>query len=566
MNSKKRWPVLGCGVGLRSKHYPVITSQWPQMEWFEAITENYMDSGGRPVHILEQIRGHYPVGLHGVSLSIGSTDPLHPIYLEHLKKLVDRIDPVIVSDHLCWSGVDGKNLHDLLPLPFTEEAIAHIASRVGQVQDLLGRRILLENVSSYVTYKHSTVPEWEFLREVAVRSGCGILLDINNIYVNAYNHKFDAKEYIRNIPGELVGQFHVAGHTDMGDYLFDTHSKAVIEPVWDLYREALSRYGQVSTLVEWDEDIPEWERLCEEAGKARAIYLSHCELPKGAKQSCEIASSPAKKNSQAPRNDMTKGLSLREIQHEFRTLVGPGEDPSKAKEIPLNPQAGVPGTERVSVYAHGYYGRIQEALAEIYAAVKHVLGEKIFNELVHAYAEQYPSGEYNLTYAGRNFPEFLKDPRVAEEMPFLSDLAQLEWQVSQAFHAYEGKPLETAALSRITPEDWEKARLTFQPSVSILRSEWPVLDIWKVRNEPVETIKIDMINRPQNVLAFRRGLEVHCAPLDLPQYRMLEGLLAGKPLGLMCEALSDDFDAESLEVSNWFSVWIGFGLINGCEH
>src|SRR3990167_4547356 len=215
-----------------------------------------MDSGGRPLRVLEAVRRRYPVALHGVSLSIGSADPLDPAYLERLKALADRIDPAIVSDHLCWTGVEGGQLHDLLPLPFTEEAIRHVAGRVERVQESLGRRILLENVSAYVTYRHSTMPEWEFLAAVAERSGCGILLDLNNVYVNAYNHQFDPFEYLRRIPGGLVGQFHLAGHTDMGGYLFDTHSRPVIDQVWALYREALTRWGPVTTLIEWDEDIP----------------------------------------------------------------------------------------------------------------------------------------------------------------------------------------------------------------------------------------------------------------------------------------------------------------------
>ncbi len=271
--SGRPWPSLGCGVGLRNKHYDLITREWPRMDWFEAISENFMDSGGRPLHILEGIRRRYPVALHGVSLSIGSTDPLNQDYLQRLKALVDRIDPAIISDHLCWTGVDGDNLHDLLPLPFTEETIRHVANRVSQVQETLGRRILLENVSTYVTYTHSTMPEWTFLTEIATRAGCGILLDLNNIYVNAYNHQFDPYDYLRAIPGELVGQFHLAGHTDMGGYLFDTHSRPVIHPVWEMYREALTRWGPVTTLIEWDEEIPPFPRLAEEADTARGIYV-----------------------------------------------------------------------------------------------------------------------------------------------------------------------------------------------------------------------------------------------------------------------------------------------------
>jgi len=247
------------------------------MDWFEAISENYMDSGGRPIQILEDIRRHYPVALHGVSLSIGSTDPLHTQYLARLKHLIQRIEPHLVSDHLCWSGVGGENLHDLLPLPFTEEALRHVVSRVEEVQHFLGQKILLENVSTYITFRHSTLPEWEFLAQVAKRSGCGILLDLNNIYVNSFNHGFDPNVYLEAIPKECVGQFHLAGHTDMGKYLFDTHNTFIRDEVWALYEKALKRFGPIATLIEWDDALPEFQGLVAEAEKARKYYQAICE-------------------------------------------------------------------------------------------------------------------------------------------------------------------------------------------------------------------------------------------------------------------------------------------------
>ena len=274
-----RWPRLGCGVGLRTEHYEVITRDEPPMDWFETISENFMDSGGRPRQILEAVRRRAPVALHGVSLSIGSTDPLDEGYLARLKALVERINPAIVSDHLCWTGVAGQNLHDLLPLPFTEEALRHIVARVQRVQAVLGRPILLENVSTYVAYQHSTMPEWEFLTAVARQAGCGILLDLNNLYVNAVNHQFDPHDYLAYLPGELVGQFHLAGHTNEGAFLFDTHSRPILDEVWALYREALGRWGPVTTLIEWDADIPPFEYLAEEAAQARAIMTEVCAQP-----------------------------------------------------------------------------------------------------------------------------------------------------------------------------------------------------------------------------------------------------------------------------------------------
>ncbi len=265
------FPRLGFGVGLRAKHYADLLDASPPIDWLEAISENFMVAGGRPRHILEKVRARYPIALHGVSLSIGSTDPLDRDYLQQLKHLARRTAPAWISDHLCWTGVGGHNLHDLLPLPYTEEAIMHVVGRVQQVQDLLGRRILLENVSTYFEYQHSTMPEWEFLREVVERADCGILLDINNIFVSAFNHGFSASEYLHAVPVERVHQFHLAGHTDRGSFLHDTHDHVVADAVWDLYAQALHRFGAVSTLIEWDDHIPPLATLQAEAARARQI-------------------------------------------------------------------------------------------------------------------------------------------------------------------------------------------------------------------------------------------------------------------------------------------------------
>ncbi|HXH82857.1 MAG TPA: DUF692 domain-containing protein [Candidatus Tectomicrobia bacterium] len=264
-------PYLGHGVGLRPRHYPRLRDGAARADWFEVISENFMVDGGRPLAALERARALRPVVLHGVSLSIGSTDPLDARYLEALHALAERVEPAWVSDHLCWSGVGGRYAHDLLPLPYTEEALAHVVRRVEAVQDRLGRQILLENVSSYLTYTHSTLTEWEFLAAVAERADCGLLLDVNNVYVSAANHGFDPRAYLAALPADRIGQIHLAGHTDMGTHLLDTHLGPVAAPVWDLYREAVRRFGRVSTLVEWDEDVPELDVVCAEADRARAV-------------------------------------------------------------------------------------------------------------------------------------------------------------------------------------------------------------------------------------------------------------------------------------------------------
>lgn len=267
----EKYPALGFGLGLRAAHYAYILESLPPVDWFEIISENYFVEGGLPLYHLDKICAHYPVVMHGVGLSIGGTDPLNAHYLSQLKKLADHVQPRWISDHLCWTGVDGKNLHDLLPLPYTEEALRHVVERVKCVQDFLGRRLLLENVSSYLTYKASEMTEWEFLVAVAESADCLILLDINNIYVSAYNHQFDPAVYLNAIPPERVQQFHLAGHDNQGTYILDTHDHPVIPDVWSLYADALKRFGLISTMIERDDRIPPFPELLDELAQARRI-------------------------------------------------------------------------------------------------------------------------------------------------------------------------------------------------------------------------------------------------------------------------------------------------------
>ena len=264
-------PPLGHGVGLRPRHFARWLSEPPRVDWVEATSENYLGLGGRPYAVLEKVRRDLPVVLHGVSLSIGATEPLDVRYLASLRRLVDRIEPALVTDHLCWGRHGGRYVHDLWPLPYTEEALAHVVERMTRVQGLLGRQLALENVSSYVAYRDSTLAEWEFLAAVAERADCGILLDVNNVHVSAHNHEFDPHAYLAHLPSDRVVQIHLAGHEDKGAYLLDSHDAAVPPPVWELYREAVSRFGHVPTLVEWDDRIPELEVLVGESHEAAAI-------------------------------------------------------------------------------------------------------------------------------------------------------------------------------------------------------------------------------------------------------------------------------------------------------
>jgi uncharacterized protein (UPF0276 family) len=266
---------LGMGLGLRTDHYQYILEQSPAVDWFEILTENYLFDGGRPLYYLDKVRENYPLVMHGVSLSIGSSEPLNYDYLKKVRQLAERIQPKWISDHLCWTGVNQRNIHDLLPLPYTQKTIDHIVERVKCVQDFYKQQILLENVSSYITYKESEMTEWEFLAEIAHRADCLILLDINNIYVSAYNHGFDPETYLHAIPVERVQQLHLAGHQNCDDYIIDTHDHPVIDEVWELYAKAIKRFGDVSTMIERDDHIPPFEELWEELDYAKKIKL-HC--------------------------------------------------------------------------------------------------------------------------------------------------------------------------------------------------------------------------------------------------------------------------------------------------
>lgn len=264
--------IQGVGLGLRFQHVDQILAERPAIPWFEALTDNYLKQGSVQQEYLLEVAHYYPLVLHGVGMSLGSTDPLNIEYLQAVKSLVEQVQPAWISDHLCWTGAHGLLTHDLIPLPYNLETLKHVVTRIGQAQDILGRQLVIENVSSYLQYQHSEMTEWEFLALVAQQADCKILLDVNNIYVNSFNHQFDALEYLNTIPIEHVQQMHLAGFEDKGTHLLDTHGEAIHAPVWQLYERALQRFGAVPTLIEWDNNLPQLERLMQEREQAQQVF------------------------------------------------------------------------------------------------------------------------------------------------------------------------------------------------------------------------------------------------------------------------------------------------------
>lgn len=295
---------LGHGIGLRVAHFGHILEHGTSgVDWFEIISENFFEPGGRPQAVLERVRSDVPVVMHGVSMALGNLDPVPGDYLDALERLIERVEPAWVSDHLCWGGHGGHYAHDLLPLPYTEEALAHVARQVDRVQERLGRPILVENVSSYVAFTDSHMSEHEFLIELSGRTGCGLLLDVNNVYVSARNHGFSAEEYVDAIPAERIGQIHLAGHTDHGSYLLDSHVGPVPEPVWQLYARVVRRVGAVPSLVEWDEDTPDYATVVAESHKAAALEraeLARAEAEAEAETETDAKTSAAPGSGSAP--------------------------------------------------------------------------------------------------------------------------------------------------------------------------------------------------------------------------------------------------------------------------
>ncbi len=292
-NQRLGLPNLGLGVGLRNQHFTYLMRNDPQVDWFEIISENFIDNFGYARHVLERLAAVRPIVMHGVSLSIGSTDPLDWNYLKDLKTLAEFVQPRWISDHLCWTGVANVNTHDLLPLPLTEESLRHVIERVGQVQNYLQRPLVLENPSTYLEFKESTLSEWEFLSELAKATGCGLLLDVNNVYVSSHNHSFDPEHYIRSLPHSSIVQMHIAGPTDCGEYLVDTHDQPVPATVWRLYKLAQELTGGVSTLLEWDAKIPDFPDLVLELKKADAVVQGMIpETPLQQTVAAQIVSNP----------------------------------------------------------------------------------------------------------------------------------------------------------------------------------------------------------------------------------------------------------------------------------
>jgi len=452
------------GVGLRASHYRDFLARRPRVGWLEVHTENYLQPAGWDNHVLQTLRQDYPISLHGVGLGLGSVRGFSEAHLQRVRAVVERIEPFLVSEHLCWGAVAQQQLNDLLPLALNGAALDLLCARVGRVQDVLKRPILLENVSTYLRFADDAMSEAQFLAELACRSGCGLLLDINNLYVNQCNHGEDALLAMQSIAPGSVGELHLGGHFRTPQAVIDHHGAAVAEPVWDLYAAALLRFGAVPTLVEWDTHLPPLDILLGEASKAQAMLAQH-------EQHSPWHGVPVLP---PPRPVSLDALAAGQQAFATALLDTAATLPSFTGEVVQ---------ERFALYRGNLSATWRRTLGHAYPVVLALVGEQFFAGLARAYGRQYPSDSADLNHFGARFADFLSSFPPAAELPYLPDMARLEWAVHLAHYAADAQALAPEALATLHPDQLEARRFALHPACALLASNWQVVTLWQAHQD-----------------------------------------------------------------------------------
>ena len=555
---------LGPGLGFRPAHYHEILRDRPKtIGWLEVITENFMNIGGKPRDILMQAREHYPIAFHGVGMSIGSDDDVSPKYLQQLKDLVQKTKPTLVSDHLCFTSHGRHNSHDLLPIPFTKVLLKRISDRVNRVQDLLGQRFMLENPSAYVAYATNDMREADFFAELITRTGCAILLDLNNLYVNQMNLGEHPLTYLKTIPADAVGQIHLAGHsteeTEWGTVRIDTHDHAIREEVWSLYGIAKKIWPNASTMVEWDDHLPELSELLpllERIRKTEALEING-EIPNAHKH--ETATSPAS------------------ILGDFFAMAvdSNGIDDKDARLAILSDASPVPRRLGMQVYSNAYFARLRDILHDEFPTLAGVTTEEGFTALAASYLQAEPPSEPSVNRLGRNLAAHLRRATIDDfdfgvDLLALADIAAIDDTRSATFiHAAEDRTLQLTALAEISPEAWEKISFVWNPTLVVLGTTYDVAPVWAaVHNDKMDELKPPH-KSPTTIRVWRHEHTVHHQVMDDREATLLAALSKKQPFS---EATTHFAAAAhlSLEDATAYAVttlaaWIQQGLVAGID-
>ena len=542
---------LGVGVGLRALHYPDFLSRPQPVDWLEVHTENYLSLGGWDWHVLQQVRRDYPISLHGVGLGLGSARGFSEGHLARVRQLVSAIEPALVSEHLCWSALQDQTINDLLPLPLTQAALALVCTRVDRVQDVLRRSILLENVSTYLRYRDDELTEMEFLAAVAARTGCRVLLDVNNLYVNQCNHQEDALTAISSMPVHLVGEIHLAGHLVTPDAIVvDHHGDRVASPVWDLYRAALQRFGAVPTLIEWDTDVPALAVLVEESQKARAVMSA------GAAPPLNPAPVPHRP---VPPGPQVRIETLAQFQIEFADALS--SDTKDGLALPHFRGSDSASALRLARYRGQLRATWEEVLGAAFPVLRRLVGEEFFGGLARAFGEGQPSTSADLNMFGARFPEFLQGfPHVAQ-YPYFPDMARLEWALHRAHYAIDSVPLDVTSVARLAVDELDQARFALCPACRLLASPWAIAPLWLAHQESAAPVFPEPFDVMSYALVTRPRWSAEVLPLSIGAHAALSSLDAGATFGEAVEAaiaVEADFD-----VGRALSRWLQSGALVG---
>ncbi|MCC7596808.1 DUF692 family protein [Janthinobacterium sp. FW305-129] len=515
-------PVLalaGAGVGLRAAHYRDFLARWPKVGWLEVHTENYLQPSGWDWHVLQTLRQDYPLSLHGVGLGLGSVRGFSEAHLQRVRAVVEGIAPALVSEHLCWGAVAQQQLNDLLPLALNGAALDLLCARVGRVQDVLKRPILLENVSTYLRFADDAMSEAQFLTELARRSGCGLLLDINNLYVNQCNHGEDALAAMQAIAPGSVGELHLGGHLLTPHAVIDHHGAAVADPVWELYAAALQRFGAVPTLVEWDTDLPPLDILLGEADKAQAMLARHAQHAPWHAMPPLPSPPPA-----APPGALAAG------QQAFATAL-------LDTEATLPAFAGDVVPQRFSLYRGNLSAAWRRTLAHAYPVVLALVGEDFFGGLARAYGRKMPSDSADLNQFGARFADFLAAFPPVDELPYLPDMARLEWALHLAHYAADAQALAPESLAALHPDQLEARRFTLHPACALLASGWQVAAMWQAHQEGDGSgIFPQDLQVASQALVCRPRWKAQVLVLDVAAHAALQALRQGQTFGAALDA------------------------------
>ena len=530
---------LQVGVGLRAPHYRQFLAQRPRVSWLEVHTENFLDRAGWDWHVLTELRRDYAFSLHGVGLGLGSARGFSTDHLERVRALVEQVEPALVSEHLCWSAVHDRHLNDLLPLPLSGAALNLLCQRVEQVQETLGRQILLENVSTYLRYRDDTMSEAAFMAALARRTGCALLLDVNNLYVNQCNHGEDALVAIAAIAPGSVGEIHLAGHLVTPEAVIDHHGATVAEPVWALYRAALARFGRVPTLIEWDSEVPALSVLLGEAAKAAHWYaaapLRSVQAP--AMSTCDVQ------------------VDLAQRQQQFASALFDGaraDDHDATAAFRDNPH----NAARLGLYRGNLTTTWDKTLSAAYPVVRQLVGDEFFSALARAFGQAHPSDTPNLNRFGAAFAGFLQGfPHVAE-LPYLPDMARLEWLLHRTHYAADAPALDAVALAAYAPAQLDAAHLALHPACTLFASEWAVLALWQAHHGVPFP---QQMAAPCRALIARPGWATQLIALTPAQFAALSALAQGGSVG---EALDAAFAMDGVfDVAGALAQWVALELL-----